>query len=91
MALILFAIGLGYLQAGSNLLQRDMSGSALNRPLYANGSASPLPHYTIAILAMATDPAGAPPLWFVAAPFTDLRRLGMARDGHSVGLPDVRR
>jgi hypothetical protein len=51
MALILFAIGLGYLQAGSNLLQRDMSGSALNRPLYANGSASPLPHYAIAVLA----------------------------------------
>jgi hypothetical protein len=67
MALILFAIGLGYLQAGSNLLQRDMSGSALNRPLYANGGASPLPHYAIAILAwrlirLAHRPRGSSPL-----------------------------
>jgi hypothetical protein len=51
MDLILFVIGLGYLQAGSNRLQRDLSGPALNRPLYANGNASSLPHYAIAILA----------------------------------------
>jgi hypothetical protein len=51
MDLILFAIGLGYLQAGSNLLQRDLCGPALHRPLYANGNASPLPHYAIAVLA----------------------------------------
>jgi hypothetical protein len=37
MDLILFAIGLGYLQAGSNLLQRDLNDPALHRPFYANG------------------------------------------------------
>jgi hypothetical protein len=67
MDLILFAIGLGYLQTGSNLLQRDLSGLALNRPLYANGSASPLPHYAIAILAwpivrLARRPYGSSPI-----------------------------
>jgi hypothetical protein len=51
MNLILFAIGLGYLQAGSNLLQRDLCGPVLHRPFYANGSASPLPHYAMAVLA----------------------------------------
>jgi hypothetical protein len=67
MDLILIAIGLGYLQTGSNLLQRDLSGSALNRPLYANGSASPLPHYAIAVLAwplirLVRRPYGSSPL-----------------------------
>jgi hypothetical protein len=51
MDLILFAISLGYLQTGSSMLQRDLSGSVLNRPLHANNNASPLPHYAIAILA----------------------------------------
>jgi hypothetical protein len=36
MGLILFAIGLGYLQAESNLLQRDLSGPALTRPFYTS-------------------------------------------------------
>jgi hypothetical protein len=67
MDLILIAIGLGYLQTGSNLLQRDLSGSALNRPLYANGSASPPPLYAIAILAwplirLTRRPYGSSPL-----------------------------
>jgi hypothetical protein len=67
MELVLFAIGLGYLQTGSNMLQRDLSGSTLNRPLYANGSASPLPNYAIAILAwpivrLARRPYGTSPL-----------------------------
>ena len=67
MDLILFAIGLGYLQAGSNLLQRDLSGSALHRPFYANEGASPLPHYAIAVLAwpivrLARRPYGTSPL-----------------------------
>jgi hypothetical protein len=67
MALILFAIGLGYLQTGRNMLQRDLSGSVLNRPLYAKGNASLLPHYAIAILAwpivrLARRPYGTSPL-----------------------------
>jgi hypothetical protein len=65
MDLILFAIGLGYLQTGSNLLQPDLSGSALNRPLYANGSASPLPHYAILawpLIRLARRPYGTSPL-----------------------------
>jgi hypothetical protein len=67
MDLILLAIGLGYLQAGSNLLQRDLSGPVMNRPFYADGKASPLPHYAIAILAwplirLARRPYGSSPL-----------------------------
>ena len=34
MDFILFAIGLGYLQAGSNQLRRDLCGGVLNQPLY---------------------------------------------------------
>jgi hypothetical protein len=50
MDFVLVATGLGYLQAGSNLLQRDLGGTAMNRPLYmASGGAAP-PHHIFAIL-----------------------------------------
>jgi len=47
---VLVAIGLGYLQAGSNLLQRDLSGSAMNRPLYMASGGAALPHHIFAAL-----------------------------------------
>ena len=50
MDFILFAVGLGYLQVGSNLLQRDMTGVAMNRPLYMSSGASQFQHYAFTIL-----------------------------------------
>ena len=50
MDFILFAVGLGYLQVESNLLQRDMSGAAMNRPLYMSSGASRFQHYAFTIL-----------------------------------------
>ena len=67
MNFILFAIGLGYLQVGSNTLQRDMIGAAMNRPLYMSSGASLLQHYALAILRwpllrLARRPRGSSPL-----------------------------
>jgi hypothetical protein len=48
MDLFLLANGLGYLRAGSNLLQRNLSVPVMNRPLYMHSDASPFPHYAVA-------------------------------------------
>ena len=50
MDFILFAIGLGYLQAGSNQLRRDLGGGVLNQPIYMHTGGARLPHYIFAIL-----------------------------------------
>jgi hypothetical protein len=47
---VLVAIGLGYLKTGSNLLQRDLGGRAMNRPLYMTRGSAALPHHIVAIL-----------------------------------------
>ena len=50
MDFVLLALGLGYLQVGSNMLQRDMSGVAMNRPLYTSSGAAQFKHYAFTIL-----------------------------------------
>jgi hypothetical protein len=50
MDFILIAIGLGYLQAGSNQLRRDLGGGILSEPLYMHSGGARLPHYIFAIL-----------------------------------------
>lgn len=67
MNFILFAVGLGYLQVGSNMLQGDMTSAAMNRPLYASSGASQLQHYAFTILLwplirLARCPRGSSPL-----------------------------
>ena len=50
MDFVLFAIGLGYLQAGSNQLRRDLGGGVLNQPIYMHAGRARLPHYIFAVL-----------------------------------------
>ena len=50
MDFVLVTIGIGYLQAGSNQLRQDLSGAAMNRPLYMASGSAALPHHIIAVL-----------------------------------------
>jgi hypothetical protein len=50
MEFILTATGLGYLKTGSNLLQRDLGGRAMDRPLYMASGGAALPHHIVAVL-----------------------------------------
>ena len=50
MNFVLFAVGLGYLQVGSNMLQRDMSSAPMSRPFYMSSGTSQFQHYAFTIL-----------------------------------------
>ncbi len=50
MDFFLMAVALGYLQTGTNHLNRDLTGGALNRPFYASAAGSKLPGYAFTLL-----------------------------------------
>jgi hypothetical protein len=50
MDFVLVATALGYLKTGSNLLQRDLGGRAMDRPLYMASGSAALPHHIIAVM-----------------------------------------